>query len=55
MAGNLARYVRKGSHGHGSNDGYFPSFEANYSVRENLILRAGYAKVEPRVPQRLPS
>ncbi|WP_172830196.1 TonB-dependent receptor [Opitutus sp. GAS368] len=43
LAGNMARYVRKGGSGHGANDGYFPSFEANYNLRENLILRIGYA------------
>jgi len=43
LAGNQVRYIRKGGQAHGGNDGYFPSFEANYSIRENLILRVGYA------------
>jgi len=43
FAGNVARYVRKGGKGHGSNDGYYPSFEANYNIRDNLIFRIGYA------------
>ncbi len=41
-----ARYVRKGTTGHGSNSGYFPSFEANYNFTESLILRAGYSKTQ---------
>ncbi len=48
MAGNLVRYVRKGAHGHGENDGWFPSLQLNYSIRENLILRAGYAKTQAK-------
>lgn len=48
MAGNLARYVRKGAQGHGENDGWFPSLQLNYSLRENLILRAGYAKTQAK-------
>ena len=43
LAGNQVRYIRKGGHGHGGNDGYFPSLELNYSILENLILRVGYA------------
>jgi iron complex outermembrane receptor protein len=48
MAGNLVRYVRKGAHGHGENDGWFPSLQLNYSFRENLILRVGYAKTQAK-------
>ena len=48
MAGNLVRYIRKGAHGAGSNDGYFPSLQLNYNLRENLILRAGYAKTQAK-------
>ncbi len=46
LAGNMARYVRKGARAHGSNDGYFPSFEANYNLAENLIFRVGYARTQ---------
>jgi TonB-dependent receptor len=48
FAGNVARYVRKGATAHGSNDGYFPSFEANYNITEKLILRAGYAATQAK-------
>lgn len=48
LAGNQARYVRKGGSGRGSYDGYFPSFELNYLIRENLILRAGYAATQAK-------
>jgi TonB-dependent receptor len=48
LAGNIARYVRKGAHGTGSNDGLFPSLELNYSLRENLILRVGFAKTQAK-------
>ncbi|HWA24397.1 MAG TPA: TonB-dependent receptor [Lacunisphaera sp.] len=48
FAGNVARYVRKGASGQGSNDGWFPSLEANYSVRDNLILRVGYAATQAK-------
>ncbi len=48
MAGNLARYVRKGAHGSGKNDGYFPSLQLNYNLRENLILRAGFAQTQAK-------
>ncbi len=44
MAGNLARYVRKGASAHGQNDGYFPSLQINYELAPNLILRVGYAR-----------
>ncbi|HEY8994713.1 MAG TPA: carboxypeptidase regulatory-like domain-containing protein, partial [Lacunisphaera sp.] len=43
LAGNMARYVRKGGRGRGENDGYYPSLEANYNIKENLVLRLGYA------------
>jgi iron complex outermembrane recepter protein len=48
FAGNVARYVRKGAHGSGQNDGYFPSLEINYNITENMIFRAGYAKTQAR-------
>jgi iron complex outermembrane recepter protein len=48
MAGNLVRYVRKGSQGKGSNDGYFPSLQLNYNLQENLIFRIGYAKTQAK-------
>jgi iron complex outermembrane receptor protein len=48
LAGNQARYVRKGGTGQGGYDGLFPSFEANYHFRENLILRVGYAATQAR-------
>ncbi|MBI5770458.1 MAG: TonB-dependent receptor [Verrucomicrobia bacterium] len=48
LAGNMVRYVRKGATGHGSNDGWFPSLQLNYSLRENLILRAGFAKTQAK-------
>lgn len=48
LAGNQARYVRKGGTGRGDNDGLFPSFEANYHFRENLILRVGYAGTQAK-------
>lgn len=48
LAGNIARYVRKGAKGHGENDGFFPSLQVNYNFTEALMLRAGYAKTQAR-------
>ena len=48
LAGNIARYVRKGAHGHGQNDGYFPSLQINYNLQENLILRVGWAQTQAK-------
>jgi TonB-dependent receptor len=48
MAGNLVRYVRKGASGHGGNDGFFPSLQLNYHLRENFIIRAGYAATQAK-------
>ena len=48
LAGNIARYVRKGATGHGANDGYFPSLQLNYSFTSALMLRAGYAKTQAK-------
>ena len=48
LAGNMVRYVRKGAHGKGGNEGYFPSLQLNYHLRENLILRVGWAKTQAR-------
>jgi iron complex outermembrane recepter protein len=48
FAGNLARYVRKGARGKGSNQGWFPSIEANYNILTNLTLKVGYAKTQAK-------
>lgn len=48
MEGNLLRYVRKGARGTGHNDGYFPSLQLNYSLREDLLLRVGWAKTQAK-------
>ncbi len=48
LAGNMVRYIRKGASGKGSNDGYFPSMQVNYNLRENLIFRVGYAKTQAK-------
>ncbi len=48
LAGNMARYVRKGAVGHGANDGYFPSLQVNYNLTSALMLRAGYAKTQAK-------
>ncbi len=48
LAGNMARYVRKGAKGTGSNDGLFPSLQLNYSFTQNLMLRVGYAKTQAK-------
>jgi outer membrane receptor protein involved in Fe transport len=46
MEGNRLRYVRKGARGTGQNEGYFPSLQLNYSLREDLQLRVGWAKTQ---------
>jgi TonB-dependent receptor len=48
LAGNQLRYVRKGARGTGQNEGYFPSLQLNYSLRENLLLRAGWAQTQAK-------
>jgi TonB-dependent receptor len=48
MAGNLLRYVRKGARGTGHNEGYFPSLQLNYSLREDLLFRVGWAKTQAK-------
>ncbi|MSU49333.1 MAG: hypothetical protein EXS37_09655, partial [Opitutus sp.] len=48
LAGNLARYVRKGASGSGANAGTFPSLQLNYHFRDNLIWRVGYAKAQAK-------
>ncbi len=48
LAGNQLRYIRKGARGTGHNDGYFPSLQLNYSLRENLLLRVGWAKTQAK-------
>ena len=48
LAGNQARYVRKGARGTGQNEGYFPSLQLNYSLRENLLFRIGWAKTQAK-------
>jgi iron complex outermembrane receptor protein len=48
LAGNQVRYIRKGAHGTGKNDGYFPSLQLNYNLQENLILRVGWAQTQAK-------
>jgi TonB-dependent receptor len=48
MEGNRLRYVRKGARGTGQNEGYFPSLQLNYSLREDLQLRVGWAKTQAK-------
>ncbi len=48
LAGNQARYLRKGARGTGQNEGYFPSLQLNYSLRENLLFRIGWAKTQAK-------
>jgi iron complex outermembrane receptor protein len=48
LAGNQLRYVRKGARGTGHNEGYFPSLQLNYSLREDLQLRVGWAKTQAK-------
>ena len=38
------RYIERGTHAERDYDGYYPSLNASYSVSDNLVLRAAYAK-----------
>lgn len=38
------RYVERGTHAERDYDGYYPSVNATYSVSENLVVRAAYAR-----------
>lgn len=48
LAGNQLRYIRKGARGTGHNDGYFPSLQLNYHLRDSLTLRVGWAKTQAK-------
>src|SRR5207247_858289 len=38
------RYVERGSHAKRDYDGFYPSVNASYSISDNLVLRAAYAR-----------
>jgi TonB-dependent receptor len=42
-------YRRKGASGRGKNDGFFPSLHLTYTITENLLFRAAYAKTQAKV------
>jgi TonB-dependent receptor len=44
------RYKERGIYVNRSYDGYYPSLNANYTLRDDLILRFGYAKSVGRPP-----
>ena len=51
------RYVERGTHAERDYDGYYPSLNASYSVSDNLVLRAAYARTigRPNVTSVVPS
>jgi len=51
------RYVERGTHAKRDYDGYYPSVNASYSVSDNLVLRAAYARTigRPNVSAVVPS
>jgi TonB-dependent receptor len=44
VAGSELAYVERGAHVDKSYDGYFPSFNASYQIRQNLIARFSYGR-----------
>ncbi|MBI4623445.1 MAG: TonB-dependent receptor [Verrucomicrobia bacterium] len=44
------RFVERGSHAERSYDGYYPSLNVTFNIRDDLVLRAGYAKTVGRPP-----
>ncbi len=42
-------YKRKGATNQAHNDGYYPSVHFTYTIAENLLLKAGYAKTQGRL------
>ena len=44
----VVQYVRKGTHGTDSRDGYFPSLQLNYNLTPDLVARLGYAKTQAK-------
>jgi iron complex outermembrane recepter protein len=49
LAETLLVYQSKGATGRGTNDGYYPSLNADYNITDNLILQFGYARTQAKL------